>query len=45
MKRELVTEEQLRGQLRVEGVEDVEEVKEASIERNGQISVVPFEGQ
>ena len=44
MKRELVTEEQLRGQLRVEGVEDVEEVKEASIERNGQISVVPFNG-
>ena len=45
MKRELITEEQLRGQLRVQGIEDVEGVKEASIERNGQISVIPSNGQ
>ena len=44
MKEELITEEQLRGALRVEGIEDVDEVKEASIERNGQISVIPHNG-
>lgn len=40
MKRNLIDEEQLRGVLRVQGHEDVDEVKEASIERNGQISVI-----
>jgi uncharacterized membrane protein YcaP (DUF421 family) len=43
MKRELITEEQLRSVLRTQGIEDVSEVKEASIEPNGQISVIPFD--
>ena len=41
MKRNLIDEDQLRAVLRVQGHEDVDEVKEASIERNGQISVIP----
>jgi uncharacterized membrane protein YcaP (DUF421 family) len=45
MKRELVTEEQLHGVLRMEGVEDVNQVKEASIERNGGISVITSNGE
>ena len=45
MKRELVVAEQIYSVLRQQGIEDVREVKEARIEPNGQISVVPFEGQ
>jgi uncharacterized membrane protein YcaP (DUF421 family) len=45
MQRELVTEEQLHSVLRQQGIEDVNEVKEASIEPNGQISVLPLNGQ
>jgi uncharacterized membrane protein YcaP (DUF421 family) len=45
MKRELVAEEQIQSVLRQQGIEDVNEVKEASIEPNGQISVLPHNGQ
>jgi uncharacterized membrane protein YcaP (DUF421 family) len=45
MERELIVEEQLRALLRVQGIEDVGEVKEARIEPNGQISVIPFNDQ
>ena len=45
MKRELIVEEQIYSMLRQQGMEDVSEVKEAQIEPNGQISVVPFESQ
>jgi uncharacterized membrane protein YcaP (DUF421 family) len=45
MERELVTEEQLHSVLREQGIEDVNEVKEASIEPNGQITVLPRNGQ
>jgi uncharacterized membrane protein YcaP (DUF421 family) len=45
MKRELIVEEQIYSVMRQQGAEDVSEVKEARIEPNGQISVIPFEGQ
>jgi uncharacterized membrane protein YcaP (DUF421 family) len=45
IERELITEEQLYSLLRQQGIEDVSEVKEAHIEPNGQISVLPFEEQ
>jgi uncharacterized membrane protein YcaP (DUF421 family) len=45
MKRELIVEEQIYSVLRQQGIEDVSEVKEARIEPNGQISIVPFDGQ
>jgi uncharacterized membrane protein YcaP (DUF421 family) len=43
--RELITEEQLYSLLRQQGIEDVSEVKEALVEPNGQVSVIPFDEQ
>ncbi len=40
MRRQFITEEELRGQLRQQGVQDMAEVKQASLEANGEISVV-----
>ena len=40
---ELMTEEELMTQLRLNGVETVEEVKSAYLEGNGEVSVIPFE--
>lgn len=40
MRHELITEEELLGQLREQGLDDVEKVKEAYIESDGRISVV-----
>lgn len=40
MRRELITEEELMSQLREQGVDDVDEVKEAFMESDGHISVV-----
>lgn len=40
MRQELVTEDELMSQLREHGVDDVQNVKEAYIESNGQFSVV-----
>jgi uncharacterized membrane protein YcaP (DUF421 family) len=42
MRQEYITEEELRGQLRQQGVEKVSEVKTACLEANGEISVVKF---
>jgi uncharacterized membrane protein YcaP (DUF421 family) len=41
MRREFLTEEELMGHLREEGIEDVAQVKSAHIEGDGKISVVP----
>lgn len=41
MARELITKEELMGQLRVNGIDDVKKVKEACIEANGEVSVIP----
>lgn len=43
MRQELITEAELLGQLREQGVADVSKVKEAHIESDGQISVIAFE--
>jgi uncharacterized membrane protein YcaP (DUF421 family) len=40
MRKELITKEELMGQLREQGVQELSEVKEASLEANGEISVV-----
>jgi len=45
MEREIIPEEQIYSTLRQQGIEDVSQVKEARIEPNGYISVIPFEGQ
>jgi len=43
MRRELITEAELLGKLREQGVEDVSKVKQANIESDGQISVVEYQ--
>ena len=43
MRRELITEAELLGKLREQGVEDVSKVRQANIESDGQISVVEYE--
>lgn len=43
MRRELITEKELRSQLREQGLDDFGKVKEAYIESNGHISVVQSE--
>ena len=43
LQQELMTEEELMTQLRLNGVEDVTEVKAAFLEGNGSISVIRFE--
>jgi len=40
MRRELITEEELRNHLRVQGIEDIAEVKLACMEPEGELSVV-----
>ena len=43
MRSELITEAELRGQLREQGVEDISQVKVAYIESDGRISVIKDE--
>lgn len=45
MRRELITEEELRSQLRQQGIDDVTKVKAAFMEPDGQVSVVTGEQQ
>jgi uncharacterized membrane protein YcaP (DUF421 family) len=40
MRRELITEDELRSQLRQQGIEEISEVQEAYIESDGHVSVV-----
>ena len=42
MRQELVTEDELMGQLREQGLDDPKEVKEAYLESDGQFSVVQY---
>jgi uncharacterized membrane protein YcaP (DUF421 family) len=44
MRRELITEEELMTQLRLQGVEDLGSVRKACMEGDGQISVVKANG-
>jgi uncharacterized membrane protein YcaP (DUF421 family) len=43
MRQELITEQELRSTLRLQGLEDIAEVKLAQMEADGRISVVPYE--
>ena len=43
MRRELITEVDLKGQLRQQGISDISQVKEAYIETDGRISVIEWE--
>ena len=43
MRKELITEAELMGQLREQGVADLSKVKEAHIESDGQVSVIQYE--
>jgi uncharacterized membrane protein YcaP (DUF421 family) len=45
MKKELITEDELLGQLREQGVEEVQEVKWCYLEGDGQISVIKFKSE
>jgi uncharacterized membrane protein YcaP (DUF421 family) len=45
MRKELITEEELMGMIRQQGLENVQEVKEAFMESDGRISVIAKEGQ
>jgi uncharacterized membrane protein YcaP (DUF421 family) len=44
LEQELMTEDELMTQLRLQGVERVSDVKAAYLEGNGEISVIPLEG-
>jgi uncharacterized membrane protein YcaP (DUF421 family) len=43
MRREFITEEELRGQFRQQGISDIATVKSACLEANGEISVVKYD--
>jgi uncharacterized membrane protein YcaP (DUF421 family) len=43
MRRELITEEELMGQMRQQGIEDIGQVKGAYMEGDGQISIIKYE--
>jgi uncharacterized membrane protein YcaP (DUF421 family) len=45
LRKEMITEEELKGQLREQGVENVEEVKQSYMEGDGRISVVTKESK
>jgi uncharacterized membrane protein YcaP (DUF421 family) len=45
MRQELITQDELMGLLRQQGIEDVSEVKRAYMEGDGRISVVAYNGQ
>ena len=43
MRREFISEDELRSQLRVEGIEDLSEVKKACLEPDGELSVLKYQ--
>lgn len=43
MRKEFITKDELMGQLREQGLEDIERVKSAYLEGDGNISVIPYE--
>ena len=40
MRQEFITEEELRGQLRQQGISQMAEVREACLEANGEVSII-----
>lgn len=45
MRRELVTKDEIMAQLRANGVDEIAKVKEACLEANGDISVIPMDSK
>jgi uncharacterized membrane protein YcaP (DUF421 family) len=45
MRKEFITEEELRSQIRQQGVSDPTEIKRACLEANGEISVIKFDDE
>ena len=45
LRQELITEDEVKSQLREQGLEDWAQVKEAFMESDGHISVIPYEGK
>jgi uncharacterized membrane protein YcaP (DUF421 family) len=45
MRQELITTEELKSKLREQGIENIEQVKIAHLEENGEISVVQRDGK
>lgn len=45
MKKELITEEELRALLREQGVEDFTQVRRCYLEGDGRLSVIPEQGR
>jgi len=43
MRKEFITEEELKTQLREEGIDDIAKVKSALLEGDGNISVIPYD--
>lgn len=43
MRKQFITEDELRGELRQQGIQDMAEVKQANLEANGEISVVKMD--
>jgi uncharacterized membrane protein YcaP (DUF421 family) len=43
LERQMITEEELKGQLRLQGIGDFSEVKECRLESNGEFSVIKFD--
>jgi len=45
MRQEFITEDELRGQLRQQGVSELAEVQDACLEANGELSVIKFDSK
>jgi uncharacterized membrane protein YcaP (DUF421 family) len=45
MDREMITEDELMGQLREQGIEDITRVKKCCLESNGEFSIIRNDGE
>ncbi len=43
LKNQMITEEELKGQLRLQGIDDFADVKECRLESNGEFSIIKFD--
>ena len=43
LEKQMITEDELKGQLRLQGIDDAAEVKECRLESNGEFSVIKFD--
>ena len=45
LRKEFITEDELEGQLRLQGIDDLSQVDKAYMEGDGRISVIKYEGE